>query len=87
MDSITGSVTTREFRADLADIMGRAAYGHERVAVTRNGRIAAVLIGPDDLELLERLEDAQDLAAYRAAKADDDGTRISMLELRRTIDE
>ncbi|WIE76996.1 type II toxin-antitoxin system Phd/YefM family antitoxin [Curtobacterium sp. MCSS17_007] len=40
MNSIFESVSTREFRADLAAVMGRATFGHERIAVTRNGKVA-----------------------------------------------
>jgi prevent-host-death family protein len=83
MNTIAASLSTREFRSDLASVMGRATYGHERIAVTRNGKVAAVVIGLEDLELLERLEDAADLAEYRAAKRDDDGSRVSLDDLRR----
>lgn len=82
MDSITSTVTARQLRAELADIVGRAAYGHERVGITRSGKLAAIVIGPDDLELLETLEDAEDLQAYRKAKREDDGGRVSLDELR-----
>ncbi|KQO64942.1 type II toxin-antitoxin system Phd/YefM family antitoxin [Curtobacterium sp. Leaf261] len=82
MNSISASVSTRELRADLASVMGRAGFGHERIAVTRNGKVAAVVIGTEDLELLERLENAADLAAYNAGKAADDGSRISLADLR-----
>jgi prevent-host-death family protein len=82
MNSISESLSTREFRADLAAVMGRATFGHERIAVTRNGRVAGVVIGLDDLELLEQLEEAADLRAYGAAKAADDGERVTLDELR-----
>jgi antitoxin (DNA-binding transcriptional repressor) of toxin-antitoxin stability system len=57
-------------------------YAGERIGVTRNGRLAAVVIGVADLAALEAFEMAQDVEAYRAAKATDDGTRISLAELR-----
>lgn len=82
MNSISASLSTREFRSDLAAVMGRATFGHERIAVTRNGKVAGVLIGVDDLELLEQLEDAADLAAYHAAKAEDHGERVGLRDLR-----
>ena len=50
--------------------------------MTRNGKLNAVVIGVEDLELLEQLEDARDVAAYRAAKAEDNGERISLSDLR-----
>ncbi|WP_188672484.1 type II toxin-antitoxin system Phd/YefM family antitoxin [Subtercola lobariae] len=82
MDSVTSSISARELRADLSAIVGRVSFGHERIGVTRNGKLAAVVIGVDDLELLERLEDANDLAAYRAARAADDGVRLTLDEVR-----
>ena len=63
-------------------MIGKAGYAGERVAITRNGKLAAIVIGPDDLELLESLEEAEDLRAYREAKAADDGTRVSLEALR-----
>ncbi len=86
MDTISSSVSARELRTDLSSIVGRVAFGHERIGLTRNGKLTAVVIGVDDLELLEQLEDAQDLAAYRAAKAEDQGGRISLAELRNELD-
>ncbi|RFA13672.1 antitoxin PHD [Subtercola boreus] len=81
MDTLSASVSARDLRTELSAIVGRVAYGHERIGLTRNGKLAAVVIGVDDLELLERLEDAQDLLAYRAARAADDGGRVSLDEL------
>jgi prevent-host-death family protein len=82
MDSVTSSVSARELRADLSSIVGRVSFGHERIGVTRNGKLAAVVIGIDDLELLEQLEVANDLAAYTAARAADDGSRATLDDLR-----
>jgi len=67
--------------ASTPTVPDRAAYGHERVGITRRGKVAAVLISVEDLERLENLEDAEDLAAYRAARAGDDGTRVSLADL------
>ncbi len=40
-------------RAHLSEITDRVEGEQERVIVTRNGRAAAVLVSPDDLESLE----------------------------------
>lgn len=85
MESIHNRLSSREFRATLSDVIGRVAYGGERVAVTRNGKVAAVLISKQDLETLERLEMEADLQAYRDARAADDGTRIPLEELESEI--
>ncbi len=57
-------------------------YAGERIGVTRNGKLAAVVVSVADLEALEAFEMAQDVAAYRQAKAEDDGTRVTLDELR-----
>jgi prevent-host-death family protein len=82
MESITRRIPSRELRESLADVLGGVSYGSERVGVTRHGKLAAVVISVDDLELLEELEAARDAAEFRAAKADDDGGRITLDELR-----
>jgi prevent-host-death family protein len=81
MVTLSKSVSTRMLREELADVVGRVSFGHERVGVTKNGKLAAVVIGVEDLELLEELENARDLAEYRAAKAADDGRRVAIDEL------
>jgi prevent-host-death family protein len=86
MNSLSRSVTTRALREELADVVGRAGYGHERVGITRHGKLAAVVIGPEDLELLEQLEDARDAADLRRARSKDDGTRIALAELSAELD-
>jgi prevent-host-death family protein len=43
----------RNVRDRFSEYVDRVEREHERVIVTRNGRPAAVLISPDDLESLE----------------------------------
>ena len=81
MVTLSDSIPARALRDDLASVVGRVGYGHERVGITRHGKLAAVLIGVDDLELLEQLENDRDLAEYRAAKSSDDGTRVPLADL------
>ncbi len=82
VETITREVSTRELRSQLSDVIGRAMYAGERIGVTRNGKLAAVVVGVEDLEALEAYEMDQDIAAYRRSKEEDDGTRISLAELR-----
>lgn len=82
MDTISRSFPAKDFRDRLADVLGGVAYGSERVGITRHGKLAAVMISVDDLELLEELEAARDAAEFAAAKAADDGGRVSLDELR-----
>jgi len=46
-----------EARKQLSSLLEQVETTHERVTVTRNGRPAAVLISPDDLEALEETLD------------------------------
>lgn len=87
MNSLSSEVSTRELRNELSDVLNRTMYAGERIGVTRHGKLAAVVISVSDLEILEALEDAQDLAAYREAKALDDGERITLTELRAELAE
>lgn len=82
MNTLDRSVTTVALREELADVVGRVSYANERIGVTRHGKLAAVVISVEDLELLEALEDARDAAEFRAAKDADDGARVSLAELR-----
>jgi prevent-host-death family protein len=40
-------------KAHLSELVERVSGQHDRIIVTRNGRPAAVLLSPDDLEGLE----------------------------------
>lgn len=42
-----------EIKAHLSEVVDRVEHQHERVVLTRNGRPAAVIMSPDDLEALE----------------------------------
>lgn len=87
VETISDSVSTRELRNSLSDVLARAMYRGERIGVTRNGKLVAVVVSADDVEALEEFEMAQDVAAYRAAKAADDGERVPLEELRRDLAE
>jgi antitoxin YefM len=69
-------MTTESLRAvrdHLSEVIDRVEHQHERVVITRNGRAAAVLISPEDLEALEEtlsvLNDPEALADIREADA------------------
>jgi prevent-host-death family protein len=46
-----------EAKAHLSDLVDRTSREHERFVLTRNGRPAAVLMSPEDLESLEETVD------------------------------
>ena len=54
------TVTTVQVRENLSEILNRAAYGQERIIVTRHGKALVAVVPIEDLEELERLEDEID---------------------------
>lgn len=61
------SLSITKFRTGISDIVNKVAYGHQRVAISRNGKPACAVISMEDLALLEALENRFDLAAAREA--------------------
>ncbi len=51
------TVPLSDVRSTLSSVVERVEATHERVTITRNGRPAAVLINPEDLEALEETLD------------------------------
>ena len=47
------TVPFTEAKTHLSDLVDRTSREHERFIVTRNGKPAAVLLSPEDLESLE----------------------------------
>lgn len=60
-------VAASEAREDFAETLNRVAYQGERVVLHRRGRNVAALVPVEDLEALEAVENARDLAAARKA--------------------
>jgi prevent-host-death family protein len=60
-------------KAHLSQYVDQVEQQHERVTITRNGRPAAVLISPDDLEILEEtLRIVSDPEAMRELRENED---------------
>ena len=54
-------IPSGKLRQDFAETVNRVAYGGERIMVHRRGKDLAALVPVEDLALLERLEDRQDV--------------------------
>jgi prevent-host-death family protein len=63
-------VTTVDARAQFSEIINRAAFGKERVTLTRRGKEIVAVVPIEDVKLLEALEDKIDLAEAREALAE-----------------
>lgn len=61
MESIVATYQAHELRVRLADVLSRIADRHERIGITRHGRMVAVMICVDDLDALEEFEELHDI--------------------------
>jgi len=59
------TITAKEARRTFSDVLARAAYGKERVTVTRNGKPFAVVVPVEDAAALDALEERIDLQDAR----------------------
>ena len=50
---MTETLSLSAVKARLSELVDRVEHEDDRIVVTRNGRPAAVLVSPDDLESLE----------------------------------
>lgn len=62
-----GQVSTVDARSQLSEIINRAAFGKERLILTRRGKELVAVVPIEDVKLLEALEDRIDLKEARAA--------------------
>jgi len=72
-------VSVSEAKSAFSEYLNRAAYGRERIVILSRGKPKAAVIGIEDLELLEELEDAQ--AAREALAEYERGETITLAEL------
>jgi prevent-host-death family protein len=77
-----------EVKARLSELVDRVVEEHERIVITRNGRPAAVLVSPDDLESVEEtlavMSDPELTESIREGQRDiEQGQRAHVEEIRR----
>lgn len=66
----TKIVTADEARKNLSELLNTAAYAGDRIEIRRRDKVAGYLIGPEDMKLLEALEDRLDAEDAAAALAE-----------------
>jgi prevent-host-death family protein len=66
---VTTEIPVTQARDELADLVSRVAYGHERIILTRHSKPVACLVSPEDLARLEEAERQPQGAAYPAGTA------------------
>jgi prevent-host-death family protein len=76
-------ITISAARAQLGDLVRRAAHGRETIALTDHGHVAALLVSP---QVIEDLEDALAVADHQLRKAEGAlGPGIPMAEVRKRL--
>ena len=60
-------VSSVDARDALSELLNRAAYGKERLVLTRRGKPLAAIVPLEDLELIEEIEKRVDLEEARSA--------------------
>ncbi len=69
---MTETLSLAHIKAHLSEVVDRVEHQHDRVVLTRNGRPAAILVSPDDLEAIENtldlLSDPQALKEINQAR-------------------
>ncbi|MDP2345389.1 MAG: type II toxin-antitoxin system Phd/YefM family antitoxin [Deltaproteobacteria bacterium] len=59
---------TSDAREQLADLVNRAAYGHERIVLTRHGKDLAVLVSIEDLAVLQAIDGEKPVGTPRGRR-------------------
>lgn len=62
--------TVSEARGKFAEVVDAAQHHGERTIIRRRNKVAAAVVSPADLALLEQLEEAMDRRAVQAARRD-----------------
>ena len=65
--SDAGFVTTKELRANLAEVLNRVAFGGEQIVVRRHGKPFVAIVATYDLQACQALEDYNDAVEIQNA--------------------
>lgn len=80
---VMAEIEISEARTRLDELIRRAAYGRETIALTDQGHVAALLVSP---QVLEDFEDALAIADYQRRKAEGTlGPGIPHAEVKRML--
>jgi prevent-host-death family protein len=74
-----------DVRNSLADALNRVAYGGERIVLERRSKGVAALVSIEDLAILERIDDEQDIKAARKALKEKGGVTLDEYKKKRGL--
>jgi prevent-host-death family protein len=63
------TVTTRELREKLSEIVGRCAYGGDRFVIKRHGKPLAAVVPIEDMFVAQLVEDQHDAEDWERMEA------------------
>jgi prevent-host-death family protein len=66
---MTSEIPVTQAREELAELINRVAYGHERIILTRHSKPVACLVPPEDLARLQEGEQEEPGVPYTAGTA------------------
>jgi prevent-host-death family protein len=79
-------MSTVELREGFSEAINRAAFGKERVILTRRGRRIAAIVPLEDVKTLEAIEDKKDIEdAKKSLKEASRKGSISAAQLRKEL--
>jgi prevent-host-death family protein len=67
---MTSEIPVTQAREELAELINRVAYGHERIILTRHSKPVACLVPPEDLARLHEVEQEGLSVSYPASAAE-----------------
>jgi|GEM_PF-726457 len=86
-----GFVTTKELRANLAEVLNRVAFGGDQVVVKRHGKPFVAIVATYDLQACQALEDYNDAVDIQASidsgELDEPGITLDEFESKYGLDE
>lgn len=69
-DRFDNPISTAKARDHFSELINRAAFGGERIVLTRRGKPLAAIVPVEDLQLMDEFETPEDTEAIRAAHED-----------------
>ncbi|MEI8054981.1 MAG: type II toxin-antitoxin system Phd/YefM family antitoxin [bacterium] len=80
------TITTVDARENFSELINRAAYGKERIILSRRGKNLLALVPLEDLRIIELAEDLSDIAdAETALKEYKNGRVVSLVDIEKRL--
>ena len=78
-------MSVADARRNFSEVVSRVAFGRERIVLTRRSKATAVMVAPEDAELLELVETLTDIETAKARLASARERPIPWAEAKRAL--